>query len=70
MTYSTADGYKDAERIDEILNEVLQKHNCMDRENRPGYHILIRTIHTSLNIIRPQVGLKKTGTHASTVVHD
>ncbi len=68
MTYSTREGYVDAARIDEILNEVLQRHNTSDQENRPGYHILIRTIHTSLNIIRPKVGLRQTGTHMETII--
>ena len=68
MTYSAAKGYEDATAIDEILNYVLTKHNVSDINNRLGYYALIRTIHTSLNIIRPKVGLKQTGTHMKTIV--
>ena len=68
MTYSAYNGYADAVLINDILNRVLQTHNASDVDNQLGYHALIRTIHTSLNIIRPQVGLKKALTHIETVV--
>jgi len=70
MSYSNHDGYADAALIDEILNRILQTHNAEDVDNRQGYHALIRTIHTSLNIIRPSVGLRKTGNHIETVIPD
>ncbi len=68
MTYTAHDGYADAVKIDNILNKVLEKHDPDKDDNRFGYHALIRTIHTSLNIMRPQVGLRKTGTHMETVI--
>lgn len=67
-TYTAHDGYEDAAKIDEILDSVLNNHDPDDESNRLGYLALIRTVHTTLNIIRPRVGLKQTGTHMVTVV--
>ena len=61
MSYSSQDGYVDAVAIDEILNRILQEHDTSNPHNRPGYLALIRTVHSSLNLIRPQVGLTRIG---------
>ena len=68
MTYTSSDGYRTAAKIDRVFNKILQEHNTDDLSNRDGYLALIRTIHTTLNCIRPQVGLLKAGTHMETVV--
>lgn len=66
--YSTEQGHHDASEVDALINHRLQEFDPTVEANRAGYLVLIRTLHTTLNIIRPQVGLNKVGSHISTMI--
>ncbi|KKL05407.1 hypothetical protein LCGC14_2606300 [marine sediment metagenome] len=57
MSYSSHEGYAAAAKIDRIIDGQLQNHDPTDPDNKAGYEALIRTIHTTLNIIRREMGV-------------
>lgn len=49
------EGYKQAHRIDAILDEVLQAHEITNAENIYGYLAFLRTAETGLRIARREL---------------
>ena len=49
---TTDQGYRYAARVDVILNEALQEHDIGKAENYAGYCSLLRTLDTTLTIMR------------------
>lgn len=45
-------GYRIAAQCDNIINEALQTFPIEDEENRLGYQALIRTLQTTLNVLK------------------
>ena len=68
MSYTPKQSYRDAAKIEEIINQVLQEYDIEDKDNQPGYYTLIRTLHTTLSIMGSKVGLQLTVSRMSTVV--
>ena len=45
-------GYAVASKIDKLLDEVLQAHEITNPDNRGGYEALIRTVKSSIIIMK------------------
>ncbi len=56
MSDNKLHGYSEAEKIDDRLNDLLDEHKIV-KDSLPEWRNLVRTIHTSLNLIGERVEL-------------
>ena len=48
-------GYDYASRVDTIIAELMQAHDIEENENNHGYRAFLRTIETTLHLMRSKI---------------
>lgn len=51
--------YDYAARVDRIINELLRKHEISNAENHAGYESFLRTVETTLAIMRGEIPFRR-----------